>query len=435
MSGADIPLLVPEIVLLAGAAVVTAIDRIWRTDAFVAPLIGVASALAAAAAASVAGIGHDLFGGAVRRDSATLFFSVLTATSTAAALAIGVRQVAPRTVALLLVSCSGAIVIVASGDLGVLALGVAVLVLPIALLEPRGRLITLGAAGLVVVGAIDLALATGSSSLSALDVVATPLGSAGLALLLAGLVMIAGVVSPRSHAPVDTGTSDAYVAVVVRIAGLGALMRVGAALASSAVIDWRASIAVIAAVSVIVASLVALGQTSPRRILAYASIAQAGYAAVALTAGFASGPTAAFFLAAFALMTVGALALSARLPSAARLGDLRGVARRRPLFVLALGTLLLALAGLPPSIGFVAKLYVLELAVGAQLAWLALIAALASVLSAVAYLRILFACLGEGDGVLPRGRVYAIGPAAAVVVVLGGLVPGPLLGIVQNVRF
>src|SRR5207247_884254 len=124
---------------------------------------------------------------------------------------------------------------------------------------------------------------------------------------LAGLVMIAGVVSPRSHAPVDTGTSDAYVAVVVRIAGLGALMRVGAALASSAVIDWRASIAVIAAVSVIVASLVALGQTSPRRILAYASIAQAGYAAVALTAGFASGPTAAFFLAAFALMTVGAL--------------------------------------------------------------------------------------------------------------------------------
>ena len=435
MNGADLPLLVPELVLLAGAAVVTAIDRIWRTDAFVAPLIGVASALAAAAAASVAGIGHDLFGGAVRRDSATLFFSVLTATSTAAALAIGVRQVAPRTVALLLVSCSGAIVIVASGDLGVLALGVAVMVLPLALLESRGRLITLGAAGLVVVGAIDLALATGTSSLSALDVVATPLGSSGLALLLAGLVMIAGVVSPRSHSPVDTGTSDAYVAVVVRIAGLGALMRVGAALASSAVIDWRASIAVIAAVSVIVASLVALGQTSPRRILAYASIAQAGYAAVALTAGFASGPTAAFFLAAFALMTVGALALIARLPSAARLGDLRGVARRRPLFVLALGTLLLALAGLPPSIGFVAKLYVLELAVGAQLAWLALIAALASVLSAVAYLRILFACLGEGDGVRPRGRVDAIGVLAAVIAIFAGLVPGPLLGVVQNVRF
>src|SRR5438034_921949 len=269
--------------------------------------------------------------------------------------------------------------------------------------ESRGRLITLGAAGLVVVGAIDLALATGSSSLSALDVVATPLGSAGLALLLAGLVMIAGVVSPRSHAPVDTGTSDAYVAVVVRIAGLGALMRVGAALASSAVIDWRASIAVIAAVSVIVASLVALGQTSPRRILAYASIAQAGYAAVALTAGFASGPTAAFFLAAFALMTVGALALIARLPSAARLGDLRGVARRRPLFVLALGTLLLALAGLPPSIGFVAKLYVPELAAGAQLAWLALLAALASVLSAGPSLPLPFACVRGGHGVRPRG--------------------------------
>ncbi|TMB76372.1 MAG: hypothetical protein E6J52_07815 [Chloroflexi bacterium] len=435
MSGADLPLFVPEVVLLAGAAVVSAIDRFWRTDAFVAPLIGVASALAAAAAASVAGIGHDPFAGAVRRDSATLFFSILTATSTAAAFAIGVRQVAPRTVALLLVSCSGAIVTVASGDLGVLALGVAVLVLPIALLEPRGRLITLGAAGLVVVGAIDLALATGTSSLSALDVVATPLGSSGLALLLAGLVMIAGVVSPRSHSPVDTGTSDTYLAVVMRIAGLGALLRVGAALASSALIDWRASIAVIAAVSVIVASLVAIGQTSPRRILAYASIAQAGYAAVALTAGFASGPTAAFFLAAFAVMTVGALALLGRLPSGARLGDLHGLARQRPLFVVTLGALLLALAGLPPSIGFVAKLYVLELAVGAQLAWLAFIAALASVLSAVAYLRILFACLGEGAGVRPRGRIDAIGVLAAVIAIFAGLVPGPLLGVVQNVRF
>ena len=435
MSGADLPLFVPEVVLLAGAAVVSAIDRFWRTDAFVAPLIGVASALAAAAAASVAGIGHDPFAGAVRRDSATLFFSILTATSTAAAFAIGVRQVAPRTVALLLVSCSGAIVTVASGDLGVLALGVAVLVLPIALLEPRGPLITLGAAGLVVVGAIDLALATGTSSLSALDVVATPLGSSGLALLLAGLVMIAGVVSPRSHSPVDTGTSDTYLAVVMRIAGLGALLRVGAALVSSALIDWRASIAVIAAVSVIVASLVAIGQTSPRRILAYASIAQAGYAAVALTAGFASGPTAAFFLAAFAVMTVGALALLGRLPSGARLGDLHGLARQRPLFVVTLGALLLALAGLPPSIGFVAKLYVLELAVGAQLAWLAFIAALASVLSAVAYLRILFACLGEGAGVRPRGRIDAIGVLAAVIAIFAGLVPGPLLGVVQNVRF
>src|SRR5437867_10112616 len=185
----------------------------------------------------------------------------------------------------------------------------------------------------------------------------------------------------------------------------------------------------------ILASLVALGQTSPRRILAYASIAQAGYAAVALTAGFASGPTAAFFLAAFALMTVGALALIGRLPPGARIGDLRGLARQRPLFVVALGTLLLALAGLPPSIGFVAQLYVLELAVGAQLAWLALIAALASVLSAVAYLRILFACLGEGDGVRPRGRVDAIGVLAAVIAIFAGLVPGPLLGVVQNVRF
>lgn len=435
MTLADLPAVTPIIVLLVGAGFVAATDRLWRADAFVAPLIGIASALAAASAASLAGVGHDLFGGALRRDSATVFFSILASTSTAAAIAIGLRRAAAFTVALVLVSCAGALVTVASGDLGVLVLGVVLLVLPIAFAQTRRGIAALAAAGLVAVGALDLALATGSSSFPALDLVATPLGLAGVALLLAGLSVIAGIVTLRSLATRDDATYDTYVTVVVSIAGIAALLRVGAALAPFALVDWRASIAVLAAITVVVASLVAIGQMAVRRVLAHASIAQSGYAAISLTAGFASGPTAAFFLAAFALMTIGAFALIAQLPSNVRLRDLRGLARRRPLFVAALGALLLGLAGLPPTVGFLAKLYVLELAVGAQLAWLAIIAALASVLSAVAYLRILFACLGEGEGAPQRGRVNAIGLLAAIAVVLLGVVPGPLLSAVHNVRF
>jgi NADH-quinone oxidoreductase subunit N len=435
MTTADLPALIPVIVLLVGAAIVTATARLWRADAFVAPLIGIASALAAASAASFAGVGHDPFGGAIRRDSATLFFSVLASTSTAAAIAIGLRRAAALTVALVLVSCAGALVTIASGDLGVLVLGVMLLILPVAFAQTRRGVAALAAAGLVAVGAVDLALATGSTSLPALDLVASPLGLAGVALMIAGLSVIAGIVTLRSRATRDDATYDTYVTVVVSTAGIAALLRVGAALAPFALVDWRASVAVLAAIAVVVASFVAIGQMAVRRILAHASIAQSGYAAISLTAGFASGPTAAFFLGVFALMTIGAFALVAQLPSNVRLHDLRGLARRRPLFVAALGALLLGLAGLPPTVGFLAKLYVLELAVGAQLAWLAIIAALASVLSAVAYLRILFACLGEGEGAPLRGRVNAIGLLAAVAVLLLGVVPGPLLSVVQNVRF
>src|ERR671934_1752191 len=104
MTSADVPALVPEIALLAGAALVAAGARLRRIDAFVATNVGVVATLAAAAAASLAGVGHDLFGGVMRRDSASVFFTVLISTAAAASIAIDRGRVAPRTVALLLIS-------------------------------------------------------------------------------------------------------------------------------------------------------------------------------------------------------------------------------------------------------------------------------------------------------------------------------------------
>ena len=438
MTGSDVAALLPELVLVGGAVFVTVAGRLSRGDTFTAWAVGLTTALTAASAASLVGVGADAFGGAIRRDSAAVFFSSLITLSTAASLSI--HRTSPRSVAALLLSAAGAVLMLASGDLAVLALGTALLSAPIAALDVRSRsaVMILGGAGLVALGAADLVVATGSSSLASVDVVATTLGGAGIALVIAGLVLVGHL------APIDAGGSrdrdiarDTHVTVVTRIAAIGALLRLGApiALTSGALADWRASLAVIAALTIAVATLVALGQSSVRGVLAYGSIAQVGYAAITLTAGFAAGPAAAFFLASFVLTTLGAVALVASLPENARLSDLRGLARRRPVFTAALAILLLGAAGMPPTLGFLAKLYVLELAVSAQLAWLAILAAIASALSVVAYLRIIFACFGEGTAPIGRHRSEAIGFICAIAVSASGVLPGPLLGAVQNVRF
>jgi len=430
----DVVTVLPALVLLAGAGSIAAGHRLLRIDSVIASTLGVVVALVAASAAGIAGVGHDALGGAIRRDSAAIFFSALIGAATATALAIG--NVSPPRVALLVLSSAGATLVAASGHLATLVTGCLLLAVPLLVERKLGSALPmLVAIALLGLGTIDVGVATGSASLGLLDAADSTLGLAGIALLIAGLVLAAGVMPFRTRER-DVVT-EAHLNVIPRIAAIAGLLRVGsgATLSADTLVDWRSSLAVVAAVSIALATLIALGQTSLRRTLAYGWIAQAGHAAMALTAGLASGPAAAFFLATFAILTTGTLALVAALPADARLADLRGLSRRRPLFVTSLALLLLAGAGLPPTAGFLAKLYVIEIAVSAQLAWLAILAAIASAVSVAAYLRIVFACLGEGGALVTRGRVPWIGYAAALLVLVIGLFPIPLLNAVQNVRF
>jgi NADH-quinone oxidoreductase subunit N len=220
---------------------------------------------------------------------------------------------------------------------------------------------------------------------------------------------------------------------------MGALFRLIAATGSGDVaLDQQVSLATLAALAFVVAGLAALGERRVRWLIGYATISQLGYVAVALAGS--SPSAAAFALATYVALAVGLFAVRAVLPSREPLlEDLAGLARRRPLLVLALAVAVLGLIGIPPTAGFLAKVYVFEVAVRAQLLWLAILGALASVVGAAAYARLVLACFAPPrlDAIAPpRARVVtAVAVLAALAVVAIGLVPGPLLDAAGAVRF
>jgi NADH-quinone oxidoreductase subunit N len=198
-----------------------------------------------------------------------------------------------------------------------------------------------------------------------------------------------------------------------------------------------------------VGNLAALRQTNLKRMLAYSSIAHAGYVLVGVAAGGQVGASAMlFYLIAYAFMNVGAFAV---VIAVGRLEDSRsegetlqafaGLAGRKPGLAAAMTLFMLSLAGVPPLAGFWAKLYVFAGAVQAGLIWLAILGVVNSVISAYYYLRVVVAMYmkespdqveparREADPVCPALQV-GIGLASAAVVILS-IVPGPILSLAR----
>jgi len=463
MTVSDLSAVTPLLVLAGGACLVLIADLALRADERVWIALGAAIAVAAAASAAILGPGDDGFGGELRRDGASTFFTIVVSVSTAAALLLAIGYVAParlpsaEVAALMLFSASGAVLLASAGDLLVAFVGLELLSIPLYALtgllhgarhadESALKYFLLGAAAsaMFAYGIALVYAATGSISIGALASATSPIGLAGIALLLAGLAFKAALVPFHFWAPdayVSAPTpATAFMAVVAKVGAFGALLRFGGAVTAPGVaaLDWRASIAVLAAITLVLANLAALGQSSLKRLLAYSSIAHAGYICVAAAAGVVASAAIAFYLVVYAALTLGAFGVITLLANDdPRIEDLHGLARRRPLLVIALGTILLGLTGLPPTAGFLAKVYVFEAAIGARLAWLVVLSVLMSVVSAAYYLRVLFACLAEGEGEPARGPSIGGGVVivAALAILVIGVIPGPLLDAVQSVRF
>jgi len=459
----DLGAIAPLLVLAGGACVVLLADLVFRADERAWAGLGAAFAVAAAVAALVLGPGDDGFGGEIRRDGASAFFAVVIGVSTAAALLLAIGYVAParlpaaEVTALTLFSASGGLLLASAGDLLVAFIGLELLSIPLYAVtgllhgarhadESSLKYFLLGAAASAVF-AYGIALiyaSTDSIAIGALASATSPIGLAGIAFLLAGLAFKAALVlfhfwAPDAYVSAPT-PATAFMAVVAKVGAFAALLRIGGAVTAPGVagLDWRASLAVLAAITMVLANLAALGQSSLKRLLAYSSIAHAGYICVAVAAGVVASGAIAFYLVVYAALTVGAFGVITLLSNDdPTLDDLHGLARRRPLVVIALGVLLLGLAGLPPTAGFLAKVYVFEAAIGARLAWLVILAVLMSVVSAAYYLRVLFACLAEGEGEPARGPSIGGGVVvlAALAIIVVGVLPGPLLDAVQSVRF
>ena len=279
-----------------------------------------------------------------------------------------------------------------------------------------------------------------------------PFGS--YALLMGIVLMVAGFGFKITAAPFQMWAPDVYegsptpvtafLSVASKAAGFAVVLRVFymAFPVEDLSLQWGTVFAALAALSMTIGNLVAIAQTNIKRMLAYSTIAHAGYlligvAAVASRAqdGGEAGPAGVlFYLGGFALMNLAAfsavIAISNRTGSDLIEG-FAGMGRRAPLLAAVLAFAMVSLTGVPPTVGFMAKLYIFGAGVNAGLAWLVIIGVVNSVISAYYYLRVVKAMYlspASSDEPLapdPSLRIALLGTAAAVL--LFGIYPKWLL--------
>jgi NADH-quinone oxidoreductase subunit N len=294
-----------------------------------------------------------------------------------------------------------------------------------------GMALVYGGAGTTVIP--DIAQRLGSSSAS------NPL------ILLGILLMGVGFAFKVSAAPFHMWTPDVYQGAPIPVT---AFMSVGTKAAAFAMIvrvfagglphlapEWQALLAVVAAASMVVGNLMAIVQSSLKRLLAYSGIAQAGYVLIGVIAGGQNGLEAVlYYLFVYMFMNFGAFAVITLLagPDGDRdsFSDLEGLGRRNPELAVAMSIFMLSLAGFPPSVGFFGKLFLFTAGVASGYTWLVVLAVLMSVVSVFYYIRVLIPVWSAGP--TPERVRASISSNFAIVLsgaasILLGLYPTALL--------
>ena len=365
-----------------------------------------------------------LFEGMFVHDGLTVFFTLLFC-------AVGVVSVLfawhynkrtrigqPEFYSLLLTAVLGMVVMAASNDLITIFLGLELMSLSLYVMvgfrrnllesnEAALKYFLLGAfaSAFLLYGIALLYGATGTTNLQRIgDFLGdTPLGRQPL-ILMGSLLVFTGFLFKVAAVPFHMWTPDAYqgaptsvtgfMSAGAKAAGFAALLRILVRALPSLQHDWQPLLAVVAMLTMTVGNVTALLQNNVKRMLAYSSIAHAGYILVALAAGGREGSAAAvFYLAAYSFMNLGAFALLTMMGRGSDepvlVSDLAGLGFRQPLAGLALTLFMVSLGGIPPTAGFMGKVLVFGAAVKAGLVWpLVVVGVLNSVISVFYYLRI-----------------------------------------------
>jgi NADH-quinone oxidoreductase subunit N len=281
---------------------------------------------------------------------------------------------------------------------------------------------------------------TGATDYLSISAAVFERGLVGDPLLLAAVVLIGvGLSFKIAVVPFHAWAPDAYqgastpisafLAASSKAAGLAALGRVGLAAFASQQSVWSVIFVWLAALSMAGGSLLALTQTNMKRMLAYSSIAHAGYALLGLIPGTPSGVSATMTYAfAYAFMTLGAFGVVIGLGRRGEeLSNFRGLAATSPGTAAVMLLFLLSLTGIPPTAGFVAKFGVILTIVRSGYFLLAVIAVVCSVVSAYFYLRVaVFMYMTDPQGAAPGrlpGVVSAALAVAAFLTIVGGMFP------------
>ena len=345
--------------------------------------------------------------------------------------------------ALLLTSILGMVILVAAENFVVLFIGFELLSIPLYVLcathmrrehslESGLKYLIIGSVGsaTLLYGLALIYGATGSTDFSGVSVAVRevsddPLLLAGIALVVAGLAFKASVAPFHQWTPdVYEGAPTpitAFMAVATKAAAFGILLRLFDVALIGASDTWGPALAALAVITIVIGNVGAIGQSSLKRLLAYSSVAQAGYMLAGVVVSTRLGIQATiFYLAGYVLMNLAAFAVIVARERESEAGDdissLYGLGADRPMLAWPMTIAMLSLAGFPATVGFFGKLYLIQAAVDNEYAWLGIVIVLGSAISLVYYLRVIAAVwMRPATGAAPAsgGRVPGARPAMA----------------------
>ncbi len=471
--------ILPEILLALGAAGVLLVEVQWKPQTKVLGSVAAGAIVLSAAmtilqwlqASDAAEVGQTadlvVFSGLVYMDGLAIFGRLVLLAVTGFGLLAGWKYLeslgrrSAEAIALILLATAGFSIMIASNNLVMMFLGLEVGSIALYVLAGMSRerersdeaaikyfLLGSFASALFIYGVALLYAGTGQFEISAIREFLSGFVVLSPAVMLIGLgLIIVGLGFKVSAAPFHSWAPDVYqgapagvvgyMAAAAKIAGFVAISRILITGVPALSHNWLPIISGIAALSMLVGSVLALVQSDVRRMLAYSGVAHAGFIMTGVVGGSTEGIL--FYLAVYSLQLVGAFAVVTAVSGAANsessLDSYRGLGRSSPLLAGSFTVLLLGMAGLPVTSGFIAKFGVFAVAWNGGHQWLVIVAVLASVIAFAFYLRIIVVMYmddGEVEGVTVPGTVRWVLAAAVFTTILWGILPGSLLQIAAD---
>ncbi len=470
----------PQLAVLVTAGLVLLVDSIVPQQRRLLPVVALLGLIVSALwTTSWVGRGdyQFAFDGTLALDKYSVFFYYVFAGITATVVLASIDWVnregrgQGEYYALVLTVCSGLMFLAASRDLITIFLALELSSIPQYILAGWGKDSKSSEAGLkyLLLGAIasslllyGMALIYGITGTTLLPEIAAAIQADGETyrglLVVAMVLIIAGFGFKMAVVPFQMWVPDVYQGAPTPVA---AFLSVGSKAAAFAVViriffegldadflsdDWSMIFAVLAAASMTLGNVMAIVQTDIKRMLGYSSVAQAGNFMIGLAAisvagdEFTLGASAILlFVAAYAFTNLGAfvgvIAISQRIGSD-QIKDYAGMWKRSPVLALAVAFCLISLTGIPPTVGFWAKLYIFNAGIRADLVWLVVIGVLNSVVAGYYYLSVarqMFMGDAEEDQKFRASPSITMALGAATIgVIVFGIIPMPLMSAAQD---
>ncbi|MCW2983972.1 MAG: NADH-quinone oxidoreductase subunit [Conexibacter sp.] len=429
--------------------------------------------------------------GAMRLDDLTLMITFIVSVTGIGTVLLAWRSIAPREAAhgeffaLMLTSAAGMVILAAAQNLVTVFLGLELLSVPLYVLcatemrrerslESGLKYLIIGSVGsaTMLYGLAFLYGATGGTDFREIAQGISS-GAAHDSLLLTGIALtLVGLAFKASVAPFHQWTPDVYegaptpvtawMAVATKAAAFGAALRIFDVALIDASSDWAPAIATLAAVTIIVGNIGALSQSSLKRLLAWSSVAQAGYLLAGVVVASRVGIKATvFYLTIYLFMNMAAFAVIAARERETPFGDdirsIAGIGLSRPLLAWPLTLAMLSLAGMPATAGFIGKFTLIDAAADGGYTWLGIVIVIGSMISLAYYLKVVAAIwmrpataaevttvnpdgsprLAGADPITDRDagpptEITLVAVLAGAAIIVFGVIPSPLLNLADS---